>query len=132
MLRRPPHYIRVYGPLGHAVFSDPSLGQLFHTLEENSPTWRNKVTPRLLFTAPRYREGVLERISAPLLVTLARDDEVVSSDFVKRKIAEVPRHEIREYPVSHFEMYHGEVQVQVQVAACHLSFMRRQLMPDSG
>jgi len=126
VLRRPPHYIRVYGPLGQAVFSDPSLDGLFATLEENSPIWRNRVTPRFLFTAPRYRKGVLDRISAPLLVTLARDDEVISSAYIRRKVAEVPHHEIREYPVSHFEMYHGDV--QEEVAADQLAFMRRQLM----
>jgi acetyl esterase/lipase len=127
-LRRPPHYVRVYGPPGRAIFSDPSLRGVFHTLEQNSPTWRNRVTPRFLFTAPRYKKGVLDRIKAPLLVTLARDDEVVSSDYTKRKVGEVPRHEIREYPVSHFEMYHGDV--QKQVAADHLAFMRRELMSD--
>jgi hypothetical protein len=63
-----------------------------------------------------------------VLVTLAHDDEVVSSAFVRRKVAEVPRHEIREYPVSHFEMYHGEV--QERVAADHLAFLRRELLRD--
>lgn len=130
VLRCPPHYIRVYGPPGRAVFSDPSLAHLFGSLEANSPTWRNRVTPRFFFSAPRYRKGVLNRINAPLLVTLARDDEVVSSDYVKTKIAEVPYHEIREYPVSHFEMYHGEV--QEQVAASHLAFMQRHLLADDG
>ena len=63
-------------------------------------------------------------------MTLARDDEVMSSDYIMRKVADVPRHEIREYPLSHFEMYHGEV--QEQVAADHLAFLRRQLMLHKG
>lgn len=130
VLRRPPHYIGVYGKPGRAVFSDPSLAGLFRTLEQNSPTWRNRVTPRFLFTAPRYRRGVLARISAPLLVTLARDDEVMSSDYTRRKVAEVPHYEICEYPVSHFEMYHGEV--QQEVATAHLDFLLRNLVPRDG
>ena len=130
VLKWPPHYIRVYGPPGPAVFTDPSLEGLFATLEQNSPTWRNRVTPRFLFTAPRYRKGVLDRITAPLLVTLARDDEVASSNYIRRKVAEVPRYEIREYPVSHFEMYHGDV--QQQVAADQLAILRRQLLPHHG
>lgn len=128
-LKRPPHYIRVYGPPGRAVFSDPSLEELFRTVEAQAPTWRNRVTPRFLFTAPRYRKGLLARINAPLLVTLARDDEVVSSEYIKRKLAEVPRHEIREYPVSHFEMYHGAT--QRLVATAHLEFLRRNLLSDN-
>ncbi|WP_137148008.1 alpha/beta hydrolase [Mycolicibacterium sp. CR10] len=126
VLRRPPHYIRVYGPPGRAVFTDPSLEGLFRTVEQQAPTWRNRVTPRLLFSAPRYRKGVLDRISAPLLVTLARDDEIVSSDYTKRMVAAVPCHEIREYPVSHFEMYHGDV--QQEVATDHVAFLRQHLM----
>ncbi|WP_237568005.1 alpha/beta hydrolase [Mycolicibacterium lacusdiani] len=129
-LGRPPRYLRVYGPPGRAVFSDPSLAELFRTLEQESPTWRNAFTPRFLFTAPRYRRGVLDHIAAPLLVTLAIDDEVVSSDYIRRKAAEVPHHEIYEYPVSHFEMYHGDT--QQLVATAHLDFLRRNLLLDNG
>ncbi|WP_326547886.1 alpha/beta fold hydrolase [Mycolicibacterium sp. ND9-15] len=121
-----PHYIAVYGRLGEAVFMDPGLAELFRNVEQNSPTWRNEITPRFLFTAPRYREGTMERITAPLLVTLARDDEVISSAFVADKAAKAPRHEIREYPARHFEMYHGAM--RDRVAADHLDFLRRHLL----
>lgn len=126
VLKRPPHYIRVYGPPGRAVFTDPSLAELFRTVESQAPTWRNSFTPRFFFTAPRYRKNVLSRIGVPLLVTLARDDEVVSSGYTRRKLAEVPHHEVREYPVSHFQMYHGAT--QCRVAADHLDFFRRNLL----
>lgn len=121
-----PHYIAVYGRLGRAVFSDPALAGLFQAVEQNAPTWRNKVTPRFLFTAPRYRDGTMERISAPLLATVARDDDVISTPFVKEKVAKAPHHEIREYPVTHFEMYHGEV--RDEVAADQLAFFRWHLL----
>lgn len=129
-LGRPPHYLRVYGPPGRAVFSDPSLAELFRTLEQNAPKWRNAFTPRFVFTAPRYRKGVLDHIAAPLLVTLAIDDEVVSSDYTRRKVAEAPHHEIYEYPVSHFEMYHGDT--QHLVATAHLDFLKRNLLLHNG
>lgn len=95
------------GRPGHAVLSDPALSDLFRNVEQNAPSWRNRVTPRFFFNAPRYRDGTIERIAAPLMVTVARDDEVVSSAFVKEKAARAKHHEIREYPVHHFEMYHG-------------------------
>jgi uncharacterized protein len=63
-----PYYIPVYGRLGHAVFSDPALAGLFRDVERGAPSWRNRVTPRCLFTAPRYRDGTIERIVAPLAV----------------------------------------------------------------
>lgn len=122
-----PHYIPVYGRLGQAVFADPQLAPLFDTVEQNAPSWRNQVAPRFLFTAPRYRRGTMERISAPLLVTVARDDEVISTAYVKEKAAKAPNHEIREYPVSHFDMYHGAV--RDEVGADHLAFLRQHLAP---
>lgn len=120
-----PYYIAVYGRLGRAVFSDPALASLFENVQRNAPSWRNRVTPRFFFTAPRYRDGTIERITAPLLVTLARDDEVVSTAFVKEKVAKAKYHEIREYPVTHFAMYHGSV--RDQVAADQSAFLQRHL-----
>lgn len=127
MARATPHYIPVYGRPGHAVFADPELAGLFADLEDCSPTWRNEVAPRFLFTAPRLGPRVLSRISAPVLVTLARDDEVISSAFVRRAIAHVPDHEIIEFGARHFEMYHG--QIRDRVIETHLQFLTRHLAP---
>lgn len=124
-----PLYIPVYGRLGHAVFSDPDLAPLFRSVEENAPSWRNRVTPRFFFTAPRYHDGGFEQIAMPLMVTVARDDDVISTPFVKEKAAKAPNHEIREYPVRHFDMYHGAV--REEVAADQLAFLRQHLMIDS-
>lgn len=125
----PPHYIAVYGRLGHAVFSDPAMAGLFREVELHAPSWQNRVTPRFLFTAPRYRDGTVERITAPLMVTVASNDEVISTAFVKRIAATAVDHEIREYPVTHFEMYHGAV--RDRVAADQLEFLRRHLTPTT-
>ncbi|WP_123024414.1 alpha/beta fold hydrolase [Mycolicibacterium stellerae] len=124
-----PFYIEVFGRLGHAAFSDPDLTDLFAAVEQNAPSWRNRVTPRFLLTAPRYRDGSFGRIAAPLMVTVARDDEVMSTSFIKEKVAQAPHHQIREYPVRHFDMYHGAV--RDEVAADHLAFLQLHLM-DQG
>lgn len=124
-LRLAPHYIKVYGPLGEAVFTDPSLADFFDRLKEAAPTWRNRVTPRFLFDAPRYKDGTMERILVPLLVSLARDDVEVSNSFVREKAAKAPRHEIKEYPVGHFQMYQGAT--FEQVTADQLEFLQRHL-----
>ncbi len=121
-----PHYIAVYGRPGRAVFADPALAPLFKTVAAQSPLWRNQVTPRFLFSAPRYKDGTIARIAAPLMVTVARDDAVLSTGFVKRKAAEAGHVEIKEYPVGHFDVYHGSV--RDQVAADQLAFLRRHLI----
>jgi dienelactone hydrolase len=120
-----PHYIAVYGRPGRAVFSDPALAPLFRNVEQNAPSWRNQVTPRFFFHAPRYRDGTIERITAPLMVTVARDDEVISTAYVVQKASRARHHEIREYPVSHFDLYHGAV--RDQVAADQLAFLQHHL-----
>ncbi len=86
-----PRYIQVYGRAGEAFFTDPSLAERFRTVEANSPTWENRVAPRFLFGAPRHREGTMERIDAPLLISLASEDVEVSSAFVKEKAGKAPR-----------------------------------------
>lgn len=72
--------------------------------------------------------GTIARIAAPLMVTVARDDAVLSTDFVKRKAAEARHVEIKEYPVGHFDVYHGAV--RDQVAADHSAFLQRHLSGD--
>ncbi|MGD9619919.1 MAG: alpha/beta hydrolase [Mycolicibacterium sp.] len=127
-LGRPPRYIAVYGPLGHAVFSDPSLEALFREVGDQSPTWRNAVTPRFLFHAPRYRSGTAERVRCPLMVTLARDDAEISSKFVKEKLSQARLPDIREYPVGHFEVYHGAV--RDEIISDQSLFLVRHLLTD--
>lgn len=121
-----PYYLPVYGPLGHAVFSDPALAERFRHVESNSPTWRNEVTPRFLFHAPRYRDGTVERIRCPVLVTLARDDAEVSSPYVRRKLGHAADVEIMEYPVAHFDVYHGPV--RDEIARDQRDFLVRHLL----
>lgn len=124
-LGRPPHYVPVFGRFGSAIFADPALTERFRDLEAHSRTWRNSVTPRFLFHAPRYRSGTFERIRCPVLVTLARDDAQISSAFVKRNIGQSRNTEIKEYPVGHFDVYHGAV--RDRVAHDHCDFLIRHL-----
>lgn len=121
-----PYYLAVYGPIGRAVFSDPALAQRFRDVESHAPTWRNEITPRFLFHAPRYRDGTVERIRCPVLVTLARDDASVSSPYVKRKLAHARWVEIKEYPVAHFDVYHGAVRDEIARDQC--DFLVRHLL----
>ncbi|MDD7967971.1 alpha/beta hydrolase [Actinomycetospora lemnae] len=128
LLHRSPHYIAVFGPMDRAVFSDPGLAGWFHDLETTSPTWENRVTPRFLLHAPRYRAGTMERLGMPLLVTLARDDTEISWRFVADRAARAPRAEVKLLPVGHFDVYHGRT--FDEVAAEHLAFLRRHLIED--
>ncbi|WP_437720417.1 alpha/beta hydrolase [Sorangium sp. So ce861] len=126
-LGRPPRYLAVYGAPGEAFFTDPELASRFERVAAESPTWQNRVAARFLLGVPRYREGTMERIAAPLLVCLAESDVEISAAFVKEKAARAPRAEVRTYPGGHFDLYHGDV--FEQVAADQAEFLRAHLTP---
>jgi dienelactone hydrolase len=124
-LGRSPYYVAVYGAPGQAFFADESLAGRFAAVAAGSPTWQNRVAPRFLFQVPRYREGTMEKIAAPILVTLAADDVEVSGTFVRAKVSKARRVEIREYAGGHFDLYHGPL--FEQVVAEQTAFLRAHL-----
>ncbi len=119
-----PHYLPVYGKPGRAFFTDPALAENFRRVEAQSPTWQNRVAPRFLFGAPRYRAGTIERIVAPILFSLARNDVELSNAFVKDVARRAAHAEVKEYPVGHFGMYHEAFEA---VSADQVDFLRRHL-----
>jgi dienelactone hydrolase len=102
----PPYYIDVYGKAGKAIFTDPSLAGRFQTLGEGSPTWKNKVAARVLFDLPKYKNGTIEKIKAPIFLSLAMKDVELDNSYVKEKFSRANNVEIKEYPYDHFSMYH--------------------------
>ncbi|WP_255539649.1 alpha/beta fold hydrolase [Longitalea luteola] len=121
----PPFYIKVYGKAGEAIFTDPSLAHRFKILAEGSPTWQNKVAARVLFKLPSYKNGTIERIKAPICVSLSTKDVEVDNNFVKKIFSRSPNAEIREYPYDHFTMYHEEG--FETVVTDQLSFLKKHL-----
>ncbi|WP_205511536.1 alpha/beta fold hydrolase [Longitalea arenae] len=122
-----PYYIKVYGKAGEAIFTDPSLAHRFKVLAEGSPGWHNSVAARVLFKLPSYKDGTIERIKAPILVSLAAKDVEVDNSFVKKIFSACPNADIREYPYDHFSMYHEEG--FETVVRDQLDFLKQQLAP---
>jgi dienelactone hydrolase len=114
-----PYYLKVYGQPGKAFFTDPLLAKNFERVAARSASWQNKIAARFLLKPPRYKDGTLERIKAPIFFALAEKDQEVSAAFIREKAAGAGLAEIREYPFGHFELYHGaafETVVSDQVA----------------
>ena len=107
ILGRAPFYLKVYGKPGLAFFTDASLKHRFEQLEKESSHWQNKIAPRFLFKAPRYKKGTFARIKVPILLVLAAEDTEISPEFVKEKAREASHVQIKEFPGQHFDMYHG-------------------------
>jgi len=123
----PPLYLAVYGAPGEAFFTDPDLAPRFARVAAESPTWQNRVAARFLLGVPRYREGTMERINAPILVCLAERDIEVSEAYVRSKVEKARRSEVRVYPGGHFDLYHGEA--FEQLVADQTAFLRAHLSP---
>lgn len=62
------------------------------------------------------------------MVTLARDDAELSSRFVKEKLSTARFPDIREYPVGHFDVYHGAV--RDEIIGDQSAFLVRHLLAD--
>lgn len=124
-----PYYIPVYSAKGKAIFTDPSLAHRFEMLAKGSATWKNQAAARVLFYLPTYKEGTIERIQAPILVTLAANDIELNNQYIKRIFSKAARVEIKEYPYDHFTMYHGEA--FKKVVEDQITFLKKYLSRKS-
>jgi uncharacterized protein len=87
--------------------------------------------PRFVFALSRYAPGKLvERLGMPLLVCVAHRDRETPAEFAARFVERAPRGELRRYPASHFEMYHGEV--FQRVLADQVEFLRTHLLSEAA
>ena len=123
----PPFYIRVYGDPGKSIFTDPVLVTRFEKLSNGSTMWQNKVAARILFNLPRYKNGTIERIKAPIFVALAANDIEINNSFVRQKFSRSKTAEVYEYPYDHFSMYHDDA--FEAVVTDQVIFLKKHLKP---
>ncbi len=133
LLRRPPYLIPIFGNPGEAAqFTDPKLKPFFDALQQESSTWRNEFTPRLVLKAPRYRSGTAARLKMPLLMCVADGDVNASPSFAANVAKQAPLGEVKHYPVGHFDVYHEmNMQVFEHVIADQIAFLRKHLLAPS-
>ena len=129
---RPPYLIPIVGEPGQtALFTGPEVRQALEAKGLEGSLWRNQFAPRFIFALPRYRPGeLIGRLGMPLLVCVADRDRETPAGFAARVAERAPRAELRRYPASHFEMYHGEV--FRQVLTDQVEFLRSHLLPAAA
>lgn len=122
-----PFYIPAFGVPGQAAaFTEP--GSLRHAsyFAAAGPTWRNVFAPRFIFGVPRYKQGLAEQISVPLLVCVADYDTEADPDLAKGIAKKAPLGELKTYPVSHFDVYYPET--FERMVADQSEFLQRHLL----
>ncbi|MBB6551837.1 alpha/beta hydrolase [Nonomuraea rubra] len=122
-----PYYIPMVGHPGElAVTATPEAGQHIQTLTGGESTsWRNSVAPRGLLQMMRYRPaGAAARLTCPLLVCVAAEDQETPLETTRVLAERAPRGELRVYPGTHFTFY-TDPTFRDGVVADQIDFYRR-------
>lgn len=124
---RPPLLVPVLGERGTtAMFTDPEARQAQAAKGTKGTLWRNEFAPRIVLHLGRYAPAaVIDRLAMPLLACLADRDQDIPVDWAQAVVARAPKGQVRRYPGSHFELYHGPL--YEQVVADQLQFLRAHL-----
>ncbi len=121
-LHRSPRYIPAVGAAGElAVMTGPEALEVIAGMD--SATWRNQVAPRALIEMMRYRPAEhAVRVRCPALVCIGTRDVESTPQAARALAAALPRGRLREYPLTHFDFYRG--QLRTAVVADQLAFLR--------
>ncbi|MBO2529831.1 MAG: alpha/beta fold hydrolase [Thermobifida fusca] len=125
---RAPLLVKVVGQPGQAaMFTDPSVRRALNVNDSEDTLWRNEFAPRAVFSLARYAPGsVVDRITVPVLVCAAEQDQEIPFEYVRKVAARNPRIELRGYPGRHWEVYRGGESYE-RVVADQLVFLRGHL-----
>jgi uncharacterized protein len=125
---REPLLVPVLGKPGTtAMFTDPEARRALEAKGTEGTLWRNQFAPRILFRLARYAPAeVMDRLTMPVLVCLGDRDQDIPIDWAQAVVARAPKGQLRRYPGSHFELYHGPL--YEQVVADQLEFLTAHLL----
>lgn len=124
---KPPLLMPVVGPPGSgAMFTDPAAARALDTSGLSDARWRNEFAPRIAFSLARYAPGQRAgRLTMPLLVCAARNDDEIPTDFLRAALAGTAQSELRTYPGNHFAIYYSPALEQAM--ADQTAFLLRHL-----
>ncbi|SHG20997.1 hypothetical protein SAMN05443575_1685 [Jatrophihabitans endophyticus] len=122
---RPPVMLPIVGAPGSgAVISTPTAEQGYLTIA--GPTFRNELCARGVLRVPRNRPvRHAAKVTCPMLVIAAEQDDVAPVKPVHEVAARAPRAELLSFPCGHFDLYVGEVFEKSVVE--QVEFLRRVL-----
>ncbi|HRJ75972.1 MAG TPA: alpha/beta hydrolase [Anaerolineales bacterium] len=126
-----PVLVPVVGHPGEfATMTEPEAKPIVDILIKEGSKWRNEFAPRIAFGMPRYKEGTVEKINAPILFCIAEKDLSASPEFAIQ-VGEKAKHgKIIRYPVGHFRLYAGEMREKAIID--QLQFLKENFTNESG
>ncbi|MEV0033530.1 alpha/beta hydrolase [Nocardia sp. NPDC050793] len=129
LTERTPYHVPIVGPPGSAaMMSTPGAEEA--CLSMAGPTWRNEVCARTALEVGLNRPITFaSRVPCPMLVQVGTNDRVAPPAAARRTAAKAGQlAQLREYPVDHFDVYHGPW--QQRALADQLEFLTRVLDPS--
>jgi fermentation-respiration switch protein FrsA (DUF1100 family) len=110
LIGRPPLTVQVARKGGRfALLASPDSWDGYISLVPKPEGWSGRVPARVFLEILRYHPGrVAHRIEVPTLFLAATQDAICPIGAIRRVARRVPGGEIQEFPVGHFEPYHGE------------------------
>ena len=125
-----PYLAPVVGkPGSFAAMTEPDATLVVEQLIADGSTWRNEFAPRVAFGMPRYQDGTIEQINAPILACIADGDVQAAPEFAARVFSRAPQGHIIYYPVGHFGLYVGEM--RDKAITDQVKFLERHLLPGA-
>lgn len=108
---RGPYTVPVVGAPGSVgALTTPDAEGGYYALFEPGVAWPNRVAARIFLSLLLYRPARrTPRIRCPLLVCVANDDAIAPASPALRAAERATRHEVRNYPGGHFDIYRGPV-----------------------
>jgi len=133
---RAPVMIPPTGPPGSlAVMTSPDAVPGFGAIVPEGSRWRGEVAARIMLHVGSYRPiRSAPKVSCPLLVCVADEDQVTPPEPAVKAALAAPRGELRRYPIGHFEIYPGQRGFE-QAVSDQTDFLTRHLLseaPTSG
>jgi uncharacterized protein len=127
VLRRPPFTVPIVGRTDSlAIMNMSGAWEGYQSILPNETSWINACPARAVFATSFYRPiRHAARVRCPVLLVVARRDEVIPSWTVKRAAARLPNAKVIALNGSHFDLYKGShfeeaVAVEQNFLAAHL------------
>lgn len=104
-----PRYIPIVGPPGSLAAMTSADALPGYSAMFGEEPWENRVAARSLIEVVRYSPiRRVRRVTAPVLVQVARRDRVTPPAAARRMALRLPNGRLREYDCGHFDAYRGE------------------------
>ena len=98
------------GPPGSlAAMTGDDAGRGYPAMYPDRFGWRNEAAARIMLTYGLYSPGrQASKVRCPILFQVGADDHITPPAPAVKAAKAAPRGELITYPISHFEIYHGE------------------------